>query len=62
MENLREDFLKTYANIPLSLRDDVILVLDGFGPISWQAAFFEVKNNTEASKKILAELKELNLI
>lgn len=62
MELLRESFLKTYANIPINLRNDVILVLDNSGPISWNVAYLEIKNNTDLSKKILEELRQLNLI
>lgn len=59
---LKEIFLKTYANIPLNLRDDVVLVLEGKGPISWNVAYIEVINNTDLGKKILAELHELKII
>ncbi|MFZ3055041.1 MAG: hypothetical protein WA091_03635 [Minisyncoccales bacterium] len=62
MEHLKEDFLKTYSNIPLNLRDDIVLVLEDKRPISWDVAFFEIKNDTELSKQILIELKKLELI
>lgn len=62
MELLKESFLKTYANTPISLRDDIILILEKTGPISWYTAYLEIKNNTELSKKILQGLKELKLI
>lgn len=61
MENLRENFLKVYANIPLNLRDDIILVFDQ-KPITWNVTYFEIKTNSENSTKILTELKELKLI
>lgn len=61
MENLRENFLKVYANIPLNLRDDIILVFNQ-QPITWNVAYFEIKTNTENSIKILTELRELKLI
>lgn len=62
MELLRENFLKTYANVPIGLRDDVIIVLEDSGPISWNAIYLEVKNNTELSKKILEAMRLLKLI
>ncbi len=62
MELLRESFLKTYANIPINLRNDVIIVLEGVGSISWNVAYLEIKNNTEISKRILEELRQLELI
>ncbi len=61
MENLRENFLKVYANIPLGLRDDIILVFED-KPLTWSVIYLEVKANTDLSSKILKELKELNLI
>lgn len=62
MEQLRESFLKTYANIPINLRDEIILVMDNIGSLSWNVAYIEVKNKTELSNKILEELKRLDLI
>lgn len=61
METLREIFLKVYANIPLGLRDDIILVFED-KPLTWNVIYLEIKANTDAGNKILKELKELNLI
>lgn len=61
METLRENFLRVYANIPLGLRDDIILVFEN-KPLTWNVVYLEVKANTDASEKILKGLKELNLI
>lgn len=61
MELLREKFLKIYSNMPLNLRDDIILVFEG-KPITWNVAYLEIKNNTNLAQKILKELKELDLI
>jgi len=62
MEHLREDFFKTYANIPINLRDDIILVLKDQRPITWDVAYFEVKNKTNLSEEILQSLNALDLI
>lgn len=59
--NLREKFLRAYANLPLNARKEIILVLEE-GPITWAVAYFEVKNKTEKGEKILKKLDELNLI
>lgn len=59
---LRERFLKIYANLPLNLRDEIILVLPDRGSISWDIAYLEVKQNTKLSEKILTMLNELNII
>ena len=71
MNELRERFLKAYANIPISLRDQLILLLDqkfkALGkevkvPLTWHVAFLEVKENSDLSQKILQELATLDLI
>ncbi len=61
----REKFLRAYANLPLNTRKEIILVLEEAGikqPITWEVAFFEVKNNTSNSEKILKKLEELGII
>jgi len=60
-EKNEKDFLRTYANIPLGLRNDIILVIDG-KTLTWNVSYLEVKGNTDISKKILEELKNLKLI
>jgi len=64
-EQNREKFLRAYANLPLNTRQEIILVLqekETKQPITWEIAYFEVKNNTERSSQILEKLEELNLI
>jgi len=62
-KGLREQFLKVYANVPLSMRDEIILLLgDKKRPITWDVAYLEVREKTEVSKGILQELKDLDLI
>jgi hypothetical protein len=58
----KERFFKVYANLPLNLRNEVILVLPDVGPITWQVAYLEISNNTEVGQKILTRLIELNII
>lgn len=60
-ESLRTTFLKVYADIPLNLRGETIAVLDE-GPISWNAAFIEIKNKTGKGAKILKTLHKLQII
>lgn len=60
-EEIRDKFFKVYANIPLGLRDDIIVVIDD-KPLTWNVVYLEVKENTDLSKNILEELKNLNLI
>lgn len=58
----REKFLKIYANLPLGLREDIVLVLDERGPLTWNAAYLEVSNNTQLSDIILEKLSDLKII
>lgn len=59
---LKERFLKIYANLPINLRDEIILVLFNKGPITWNIAYLEVKQNTKLGEKILKKLDELGII
>ena len=61
MQDSRERFLKVYANIPLNVREEIILVLEG-KPITWNVAYVEIKNNTDNAGKILEELAKMELI
>ena len=61
MEMSREKFLRSYANVPLNLREDIILVFENM-PITWNVAYLEISQNTKNAEKILAGLKELGLI
>jgi len=57
----REKFLKVYANLPMSLRQEIILTIDD-KPITWDVAFFEIRNDTPLSKIILDKLENLQII
>ncbi|MFH0987782.1 MAG: hypothetical protein V1763_00215 [Parcubacteria group bacterium] len=59
---LKERFLKIYSNLPLGIRQEIILVLEDGRPITWDVAFIEVTNDTELSKEILTMLKSLEII
>jgi hypothetical protein len=61
MEELKATFLKVYANLPLGVRDEIVLVLEG-EPITWNVAYIEVSTDSSASHQILTELKELEII
>ena len=58
----REVFLRAYANLPLNARREIVAVLDPEGPVTWEAAYFEVKNNTPRGDAILGKLVETNII
>jgi len=61
MEN-KDRFLKVYSNLPINLRNEVILVLPDKGPITWNVAFLEINNETELGKVIIDRLIELKII
>jgi hypothetical protein len=58
----KERFFKVYANLPLNLRNEVILALPDIGPITWQVAYLEISNDTKMGAHILTKLIELNII
>jgi len=60
-EDLRSTFLKIYADIPLNLRRETILILNK-EPLTWNVVYVEVYNNTEKSKIILKKLREMDII
>lgn len=60
MEN--EKFLKVYSNLPINLRNEIILALDKEGPITWNVAYIEISNKTKLGEKIYEKLVELKII
>ena len=56
-EDKREKFFRIYANIPNTLRNDIIVVVDD-KPYTWDVAYFEIKNKTALGQKILKEFSE----
>jgi hypothetical protein len=58
---IREKFLNIYANLPLAVRNEIIIVLGG-EPITWNAVFLEVSQSSEKGEVILNKLRELKII
>jgi len=58
---LKTRFYKVYSNLPLGVRDEVILVV-GDEPITWRVAKLEIDNDTPVSKEILEKLANLKII
>lgn len=58
---LKERFYKVYNNLPLNLREEVVLAI-GKEPITWKIAKLEVDQDTALSREILAKLSELEII
>ncbi|MBL7150803.1 hypothetical protein ISS86_02645 [Candidatus Microgenomates bacterium] len=57
----QENFFKVYANLPLNLRSEIILVIDD-EPITWRVAYLEIKGKTKLGKQILEKLEALKFI
>jgi hypothetical protein len=63
METLpKEKFFRVYANLPIGLRDQVVITLPEVGPMSWNAAYVEVNNGTKIGDVIVEKLIELKII
>ncbi|OGZ17582.1 MAG: hypothetical protein A2V72_02275 [Candidatus Nealsonbacteria bacterium RBG_13_37_56] len=60
-EKTREKFLKVYYNLPLKIREEVILDIED-KPITWNVAYVEIKNKTRVGEIILEKLTELEII
>jgi len=58
---LKERFYKAYNNLPLGLREEIILVIND-EPITWKVARLEVDNNTSLSKEIVEKLAAMEII
>jgi len=58
----RDSFFRFYANLPIGIRREVVLDLPERGPITWEVAYKEIKENTELGNTILQKLVELKFI
>lgn len=57
----REDFIKTYAHLPLDKRKKICLTIKWEGnaePVSWMAAYLEIRNRTKLGDEMLKKLKK----
>lgn len=59
--DLKAKFLKVYANLPLGVREEIVIVIDG-EPLSWKATQLEVEQNTKKGKEILENLNKLQIL
>jgi hypothetical protein len=58
----KEQFFRVYANLPVGVRDQVVIVMPEVGPMSWNAAYVEVNNGTKLGDSIVEKLIELKII
>lgn len=54
-------FRNAYANLPLGLRKEIIVIIDS-EPMTWNAASIEVENDTDKGNEILEKLTQLNIL
>lgn len=57
----KSKFLKVYANIPLNLRNEIVVVIDD-QPLSWNAAKIEIENDSPIAKQILDKLVNMQIL
>lgn len=57
----REEFLRTYSDLPLKTREEIIVIIDG-RPLSWNVAYKEIKENTRMGEQILKKLKSMDIL
>jgi hypothetical protein len=63
MDNLpKEKFFRVYANLPVGLRGQIVIVLPDVGPMTWNAAYIEINNGTKLGDVIVEKLIELKII
>ncbi|HBC44705.1 MAG: hypothetical protein UX08_C0002G0010 [Candidatus Collierbacteria bacterium GW2011_GWB1_45_35] len=61
MDEKKTKFYQSYANLPLELRSEICIVIDG-EPITWNIAKFELDNGTTKGLEILQKLFDLNIL
>ncbi len=54
-------FMKTYANLPLGSREEIIAVIDA-EPVTWKAAKLEIEFDTPKAQKILEFLSKIGIL
>ena len=54
-------FLKTYANLPLGTRDEIVVVLDD-QPMTWNAVYLELKEDTQKGRQALETIVQLGIL
>ena len=61
MDGLKSRFYKTFANLPLGVRNEIVLVIDG-QPMTWNVIKLEVDTDSKLSKEALNLMSELKLL
>ena len=61
-EQFKAKFLALAANVPLSLREEIIAVVDDDKPITWNVAYAEVKYDSEYSREIIERMLQIGVL
>ena len=59
--DLKAKFVKSFANIPSVNRMEIVAVVDK-QPYTWESAYFEIKNGTVISTKILDFMQKVGVL
>lgn len=54
-------FLQIYANLPLTHRSEIVVVIDN-EPLTWNVAKIEIENDTQKGKEILEKLFRMRIL
>jgi hypothetical protein len=54
-------FVNVYANLPKKLREQIVVVIDE-QPMTWNAVYLELKQETQLGKKIMIKLMAMEII
>lgn len=60
-QSLKANFLKLFANVPVPLRDEIIVLIDN-RPLTWNSAYGEIVNDTQRAEAILEGLKKVGVL
>lgn len=61
-EDKKIRFIKTFSNLPINIRNEIVYVFPDKGPITWNVAYLEISNDTSLGKEILNKLDSLEII
>ena len=61
MSDLKSRFYKTFANLPLGVRDEIVLVINNQA-MTWNVIKLEVDIKSKLSKEALELMNELKLL
>jgi len=54
-------FLKVYSNLPTVIKDQIVVVIDD-SPMTWNAVYLELQQESELGKRILEKLIKMEVI